>query len=407
MPISEGSTTYFAYKKETVANTQETGAGGTVLRRVTAQLDLEKAEVTSGEKRTDWQEANVTHGTRSVSWSVNGEAYGGDYEELLAAICRRDFTAISSIDASEADGFTVASGDLTREGGSSGSFVTDGALVGLVGRLSSMTVAANNSRNLLLTSVATTTAGLLAIDGGAAVAEDATVKDDASLTIPGKVTYIPETSHTSDTFTIERHDTKSDTSQVARGCKVGTVEVSVQPDQAPTVNFSGLGLDREPSATASAPVLTSPTAAGTGALMAAAIGYIRVNGATYYITGWNLTIDAGISNIPVVGGNVSPDVFYGAKASVTGSFTALRDGNALETLFDDETEFELNLFIAAPGSEPRSFLNFYMPRVKMTSCTVDDPDTAVSVSCDFRALKKSTTTGYAPTTLLIQDSSIS
>lgn len=405
MAISEGSSTYFAYKKETTPNTQESGSGGKILRRVTGQLDLEKAEVTSAEKRTDFQEVNVTHGTRSVTWSVNGELYGGDYKELLAAICRRDFTSISSINASAGQEYTIASGVLTRAGGS---FVTAGALVGLVGRLGAMTVTANNSRNLLLTTVAATTAGIVAIDGGAAVANDATADADATFAIPGMVTYIPETAHTSDTFTIERYDSKTDTSQVGRGCKVGTVEISIQPDQAPTINISGLGINSADFISGTAPVLTSPTAAGTGSLMASAIGYIRLGGSAYgVVTGATLTIDDGISNQPVVGANTSPDVFYGRAAQVTGTLTILREGLAAENLFDDETEAELNLVVAAPGTEPRAFYNFFMPRIKLTSAGVDDPDGPVVVTANFRALKKPTTTGYAATTLLIQDSSAS
>lgn len=405
MAITEGSSTYFAYKKESVANTAESGAGGKVLRRVTGQLDLEKAEVTSAEKRTDFQEVNVTHGTRSVAWAVNGELYGGDYKELLAAICRRDFTSISSIDAGAGEEYTISSGVLTRAGGS---FISDGALTGLVGRLGAMTVTANNSRNLLITSVAATTMGLVAVDGGAAVANDATADANATFAIPGMVTYIPESSHTSDTFTFERHDSKTDTSQVGWGCKVGTVEISIQPDQAPTISMSGLGINRADYSSGNAPVLTSPTAAGTGSLMAAAIGYIRVNGsAVAVVTGANITIDDGVSNQPVVGSNVSPDIFYGRAAQVTGSLTILREGVAVENLFDDETEFELNLFVAAPGTEPRAFYNFFMPRVKLTSANVDDPDGPVVISANFRALKKATTTGYAATTLLIQDSSAS
>lgn len=405
MAITEGSSTYFAYKKESVANTQESGAGGKILRRVTGQLDLEKAEVTSAEKRTDFQEVNVTHGTRSVAWSVNGELYGGDYKELLAAICRRDFTSISSIDATTGEEYTIASGVLTRAGGS---FVSAGALVGLVGRLGAMTVTGNNSRNLLITSVAATTMGIVAVDGGAAVADDATADSNATFAIPGMITYIPESSHTSDTFTIERYDSKTDTSQVGRGCKVGTVEISIQPDQAPTINFSGLGINRADFSSGSAPVLTSPTAAGTGSLMAAAIGYIRLGGSAYaVVTGANLTIDCGISNQPVVGANTSPDVFYGRAVQVTGSLTILREGVAVENLFDDETEAELNLFVAAPGTEPRAFYNFFMPRIKLTSANVDDPDGPAVITANFRALKKATTTGYAATTLLIQDSSAS
>lgn len=406
MAITEGSSTYIAYKKESTPNVAESGAGGQILRRVSGTLDLEKAEVTSAEKRTDFQEVNVTHGTRSCTMSLNGELFGGDYSALLAAACRRDFAAISAIAAGSGDAFTISSGVMTRGAGGGESFITDGALSGLVGRLANMATTANNARNLLTTGVAATTVNLTAVDGGAAVADDATSNTSATFTYPGKVTYVPESSHTSDTFTFERYDSKTDTSQVGYGVKIGSVEISCQPDQAPTVNMSGLGIDRNDYDAGNAPVLTSPTAAGSGALMAAAIGYIRLNGTAYaVVTGWNLSIDLGISNQPVVGANISPEIFYGRAVQVTGSISILRQGNTIENLFDDETEFEMNLFAAAPGSEPRAFYNFFLPRVKLTSAPADDPDGATTITANFRAIKKATTTGYAATTLMIQDSS--
>lgn len=405
MAISEGSSTYFAYKKEGTANTEETGSGGAILRRVTGQLDLTKAEVTSGEKRTDFQEVNVIHGTRSVNWAINGEVYGGDYEEFLAAQLRRDFGSVTTVSASAGDTFTISSGVLTRGAGGGESFITDGVVAGMVVRLT-LLGAANNSRNLLVTAVTATTLTLVAIDGGAAVADNSDASESATIVIPGKYTFIPESSHTSDTFTIERHDSKTTTSQVAYGCKVGTTEISMQPDQAPTLSFSGLGIDRNNPA--SEPSLTSPTAAGTGSLMASAIGYIRLNGSEIAIvTGINISIDNGVSNQPVVGANISPDVFYGRAAQVTGTLNVLRDGLSVENIFDDETEVELFLYAAAPGSEPRSFFTVFMPRVKLNSADVDDPDGPTSITASFRALKKSTTTGYNATTIQIQDSSIS
>lgn len=407
MAISEGSSTYFAYKKETTANTEETGSGGAILRRVTGQLDLTKPEVTSGEKRTDFQEVNVIHGTRSVNWAINGEVYGGDYEEFLAAQLRRDFGSVTTISAGASDTFTISSGVLTRGAGGGESFITDGVVAGMVVRLT-LLGASNNSRNLLVTAVTATTLTLVAIDGGAAVADNSDASTSATIVIPGKYTFIPESSHTSDTFTIERHDSKTDTSQVGYGCKVGTTEISMQPDQAPTLSFSGIGIDRSEYTASSAPSLTSPTAAGTGSLMASAIGYIRLNGsAIAVVTGINISIDNGISNQPVVGANISPDVFYGRAAQVTGTLNVLREGVSIENIFDDETEVELFLYAAAPGSEPRSFFTVFMPRVKLNSADVDDPDGPTSITASFRALKKSTTTGYNATTIQIQDSSIS
>jgi hypothetical protein len=401
MAYSEGSKTYFAYKAETTANTEESGSGGTVLRRVSGTLGLTKAEVTSAEKRDDFQEVNVLHGSRQAPWSINGELYGNDYAAFLEAIFRRNFAAVTQITGA----FTISSGVLTR---ASGNFVTDGLKVGHVVRLGSMSTTANLARNLRVTALTTTTATLEALDGGAAVANDSGPNNSATMDIPGKVTFIPSTGHTSKTFTIEKHDLSSDTSQVSRGCKVGTLEISVQPDQPPSISFSGLGVDRRNVASGAAPLLTSPTAAGTGAAMSAGIGYVRANGAALAaITGLTLTMDNGISGVPVAFDNTTPDVFQGRTAQVTFQLSALKTGNTLSGLYDAETELALEFYIAAPGSDPNAFVSIYMGRTKFNAVDEDDPDGAVTETISGRALKRLSGTGQELTTIMIQDSSVS
>ena len=406
MAIAEGSTSYFAYKKETVANTQETGAGGAILRRATGSLDLVKAEVTSQEKRTDFQETNVNHGTRSVNWAINGEMFGGDYKELLAALVRRDFAAITQIDASAGDGFVISSGVLTRAAGGAESFITDGLFTGMIIRLSGMAVTGNNSRNLRITSMTATTLTLQAVDGGNAVADDASANEAASILIPGQTSYVPSTGHTSDTLTIEKYESKTTASQIARGCKVGSSEISVQPDQPVTLSFSGLGIDRSDSSGAA--ILTSPTAAGSGAAMSSGIGFVRVGSNTVaVVTGLTLSLDLGTQNAPVAFANTSPDIFYGRAIQVTGTINVLKEGITLSTLFDNETEVALEFFIEAPGSAPKAFVNLYFGRVKLNSADEDDPDGPVVQTFNFRALKPTTATGVNETVIMIQDSSAS
>ena len=408
MAIAEGSTSYFAYKKEATPNTAETGSGGTVLRRVTGVVNLVKPEVTSQEKRTDFQELNVLHGTRSVDWSINSEMFGGDYDEFLAALLRRDFAGVTTItETTTSDEFTISSGVLTRGNGAA-SFITDGLYEGMVIRLTGMNTAGNNSRNIRITAMTATTLTLAAVDGGAAVADDSGGGGSATIVIPGQATWIPSTGHTSDTFTIEKHETKTDTSHVGHGCKVGIGEINVSPDQPITLNFSGIGIDRASYSAGNAPVLTSPTAAGTGSAMSAGIGFIRVGGASVaVVTSLAMTIDNGLSNQPVVANNVSPDVFYGRASQVTGTITVLKEGVTISDYFDDETEVTLDFFIAAPGSEPRAFYNLYLKRVKLNSADEDDPDGPTIQTFSFRALKPTTATGVNETTIMLQDSSIS
>lgn len=401
MAYAEGSRNYVAYKEETVANTEESGSGGTILRRVTFNNQLTKAEVTSAEKRTDFQEVNVNHGTRSAPFSLVGELFGGDYAPLIGAALRRDFAAVSQITAS----MTISSGVITR---ASGSFISDGARVGDVVRLGSMTTTGNLNRNLRITAIASdgSTATVIALDGGDPVADDAGTNASATMTFPGKISFVPSTGHTSKTYTFDKYDGKNAESQVTRGAKVGSVEITVQPDTPPSITINGLGIDRRNVASGSSPVLTSPTAAGTGPAMSSGIGFVRVNGAVVAaITGLTLNLDLGVAGLPVAFANVSPDIFYGRAIQVTGSISVAKTGNSLSDLFDDETEVSLEFYIAAPGTEPRAFFSVYLPRVKFNGDDEDDPDGPVIMTLPFRALKKTSGTGHELTVIKIQDSS--
>lgn len=405
MAISEGSGIVVAYKKQTDEAIEATGADGKILRRATATLDLAKNEVPSAEKRLDFQEQNSTHGTRSVNLSIDTELFGGDLSDFLAALCRRDFTDITTITAAAGDGFSISGGVLTRQAGGSQSFITQGLYRGLIARLTNGSTIGNNNRNVRIISATATTLGLLAQDGGVAIANETTPDTDMSLTIPGAVTFVPLADHTSDVFTIERHDRKLDVSQVATACRIGSFSLNVQPDQAPSVTIGGLGVDMKKYVGAAAPSLTSPVQ-GNGPLLAAALGYARVGSTVVAtITGFTLDVDLGVQNGPVAFSDVSPGTFYGRVASVTGSITILRDSLALWDAFDQETEVSLEFYLEAPGPQPRQFFSVFLPRVKINSADLDDPDGPVSQTCAFRALRPAAqATGLLDSVMLIQDS---
>ena len=405
MAIAEGSTTAFSFKKESTANTQESGSGGKVLRRVSGRLDLVKQEVVSAEKRTEFQDNNVNHGLRSVDWSIDGEMFGGDYDEFEAAALRKDYVAVSTVtETASTDEFTISSGVLTRGNGAA-SFITDGFYEGLVIRLSGMNTSGNNSRNFRITALTATTMTLLAVDGGAAVADDTGGGGSATISVPGQYTDIPTSGHTEDTFTLESWDSKTSTSHIGYGNKVGSMELSIQPNSPPSQSFGGMGIDRSSSGSR---VLTSPTAAGTGAAMSSGIGFVRVNGTSVaVVTGLTLSLNNGVQNAAVAFANTSPDIFYGRVAEVTGTITILKEGFTISDLFDDETEVTLDFFVEAPGSAPRAFKSIYLKRVKLMSAGEDDPDGPVVQNFDFRALLPATATGVNRSTMMLQDSSVS
>jgi hypothetical protein len=399
MTLAEGSTTSFIFKEEATPYTQETGTGGTVLRRATGTLNLAKAEVTSGEKRTDFQEVNTNHGTEQVNFEIQSELFLGDYKAFWGSILRRDMTGISDITGSN---YAISSGNLTSDGSD---LISGGLFQGLIIRLASMTESAVNSRNIRITGpVAAGSAPVEAVDGGAALVDSAAAA--ATISVPGLLSYIPLTSHTRKTYTIERFDSRASVSRVGAGCVLGRASLAANVDQPLGLTFGGVGTKYVEG---SLQVLTSPTAAGTGPAASSGIGYARIGGnVQQVITGLQLDVNIGAQTRGVIFTPTSPAVFLGRVAEVTGSIQVLKESNVLSSIFRDETETELEFFIAAPGTEPRAFLNVFMKRVKFNTADLDDPDSADVETIAFRALRPvSDVTGVQTTTILVQDSQAS
>ena len=83
-------------------------------------------------------------------------------------------TATAEATAGADDVFTVSSGVLTRAGASVGSFVTDGFAIGGLVRLVGLANSANNNRLFSIRGITAATLTLHPVDGGAALADDAT-----------------------------------------------------------------------------------------------------------------------------------------------------------------------------------------------------------------------------------------
>lgn len=404
-PIAQTSKRRVSWKKESTFATPAGASSAQVARRTALNLNLTKTPIESQEKRTDFQRADVRHGSRMVDGSLDGELICGVWQEFWAALVRRDFSAVTDITFSTGDGVTISSGVVTRAAGGGESFLTDGIRAGMVVRFTNLSATGNNSRNFLVTAVTATTLTLAVIDGGAAIADIGSADESCSLTVPGKRSYVPLTGHTSDSFNVEDYMADADVARLYIGCRIVGASLRMQPNGMVTISWRIMGVDQNIYETSAAPYFTSPTDAGVDTVLEAALGYVRLNGSQIaVVTGVNIDIDLGAANTPVVGSNVSPDIFYGRAITVRGQLSAYITNNAYLTAFRDETEMELFLQFQEPGSEPRDFFSIFLPRVKLMSAAADDPDTVVTQTLDFEALLKATTSGYDSTTIVIQDS---
>ncbi len=408
-PIAQTSKRRVSYKRETTYGAAAGASSAIELRRTALNLNLSKQAIESQEKRSDFQRADVRHGSRMVDGSLDGELICGFWEEFWAALVRRDFTdpTASGYSGTSGDGLTISSGVVTRAGGGGGSFLTDGFRVGQIVRFANLSATGNNNRNFLITALTATAMTLAVVDGGAAIADIGVADESCTCSVAGMTSYVPASGHTSDSFNFEDYLADADLAKVYLGCRIVGLSLRAQPNGMVTLSWRIMGQDQAVYESGSAPYFTSPTSPGLDNVLESALGYIRLNGAQQaLVTGVNIDIDLGAANTPVVGANISPDVFYGRAVTVRGQLTAYVTSHTFTSAYRAETEMELFLQFQEPGSEPRDFVSLFMPRVKLMSDGLDDPDGPITQTLDFEALLKPATTGYEATTLMVQDSTL-
>jgi hypothetical protein len=403
MPQASGVFKQVAVKEETTYGVLPTASGAQLLRRVDASFNLTKDVYESSEIRADMQTADMRHGVRRVAGTLNGELSPGSYAPYLAAVLKRDFASQTSVTgASITVGGTAPAYTLTR---AAGSFLTDGIKVGQVVRLSAGTFNASNlNKNLFVTAVTALALTVLVLNGSALVAEGPIAS--ATVSVPGKTTFIPLTGHTDKSYSIEEWFPDIARSETFSGCKFSKASIQLPPTGISTIGLDVVGKDlgQAPSSTR---YFTSPSAASSSGSFAAVNGILRVGSQILAsVTGLNFDIEAGFTGEPVVGANTVPTLFAG-RVKVTGQFTAYFEDGVLPAAFFNETELGLQVALTASNDNNAEFMSFSMSRVKLGSADKNDSDGGVVRTYNFTALLNSAGGAGTPneaSTIAIQDS---
>ena len=391
-----------AIKKQSALGTIASGGSGTSLRRVSSSLNLKKDTYQSQEIVTNYQLSDMRHGVRKVEGSLQGEISPGAWSLFMQSALRRDFTSLS---AATGLSLTIAgAGPTYTVTRGSGSYLSDGFKIGHVIRLSVGSLnAANISKNLLITALTATVATVIPLNGVAMVAEGPIAT--CTVTMTGKQTFCPTSSHTSDFYTIEHWFSSLTLSESYWDCKIGGMNIALPPTGIATVEFPVMGLDLT---TAGSQALTSPTAATTKSVTAAVNGVLRSsNGALANITGFsiNATNNCQFAG-PVVGSNKYPDIVNG-RHIVTGQLTALFDSATLRDYFINETEIGAYVALTSDATAAADFIAFSIDRLKLGAADRDDSEGVKTVTLPFSALFNTTGgSGISTegTTLRVQDS---
>jgi hypothetical protein len=377
MTIASGILKTTAWKKQAALGTGATGSGGKVARRTSSVFQAPRDMFESNEINTHHQSTGSAYGLHRAEGRIDGLLSAGTFADLIGSILEKDFaTGVNSTALTLTYGGSAGAWTVAR---ASGSFLTDGFKAGDVIRASGGSVSANNARNFLITSVVALTITFIALDGATVTAGSSTT---TTLTVQGKKTFAPTSSHTKDYYTFEEFYSDLTKSETFKDCRVGSVAIGLPATGNATISVDVVGLSRT---LGNAQVLTTPTVTTT-AIMSAINGVILINGSAQTVaTGINFTIANSAANAgAVIGSNFGQDVTTG-RIMVSGTFTAQFDSTTLQALFDGETNTSISVVLTGDNTGTADFVAFTMPRVKITSDQPNDGETAIVRTYNFMA----------------------
>jgi hypothetical protein len=399
---ASGAFTKVRAKKETTFGVFAGASGAQELRRTTCDIDFDADNFTSSEIRTDQQNAINRQGMRKVAGNLNGELSPGSYAPYIGSVLAKDFATGPTKTAT-----TIGASDTAPQLTDSGNgFITAGFKVGQVITIAGFATSGNNGGRFILAGVAAGALTLLNLDGTTptSIVDEAAT---ASVTISavGKISMIPLTGHTLDSYSVERYFSDIGVSSAFLGCRFASMDVNMQPTGLATIALAVMGRDVQND---DSEQFTSPTAASTSDGLAGVSGALLIDGAAVgLVTGLQLKADRQMQTAPVVGSKLTPDVWAG-RYQVSGQFTAFFEDGTYRDAFKDETELGIVAVLTTGPEADADFVTFVMPRIKLNGAKVDDKESGgLIVTCPFTALLNTgggTGTSSDKTTLSCQDS---
>lgn len=341
--------------------------GGQIFRRTSASFSLSRDTYESNEIVSHQQSTGATAGVQKTAGKLDGLISPGTYSKLFASLLRKDFVATTPITAASV---TISgAGPTYTLVRAAGSWLTDGIKIGDVIRLSAGALnAANISKNLIVTAIASATSMTVKPVNAVALVAEGPITG-TTITVTGKKSWVPTTSHTSDYWSFEEWYSDLSKSELFTDVKVAKADVTLPATGNASVSFDLPGLGRT---LGTAAVLTTPTAESTTNVLTAVNGVVLVDGTATSITGAQISIDGHIApGEAEVGSNSISDLIRG-EVSVSGSFTAKFSSTTLQTLYANQTACSLVLVITDGTSATADFVTFVITNVKLFGDAADD-----------------------------------
>lgn len=378
-------------KKEAAYGVLPGPAAAREVLRVSDSIQLKKSPIQSAAIVSNAQRPLARHGGRSVEGSLGFEFSLGLIDDFAASVVRRDWTAVAPL-----AGLSVsASATAPHFVRTAGSWLSDGLALGMLVKFSGFSAAGAANNGKLYTIVA-----IDALNITVAEAVDAAAgASGIGLIVPGKITYIPESGHTNDSYLIEKFFASAAESYRFRGQRVASVNLGMNADDKVSADVAFMGQDRDKE---TAQYFTAPALAGGGDMLVSPSGLVVVDGiASKVCTNFTLNINGNASVGKTVGSNVTPDVFMDT-IDVGGQISVYYENGLMDTYFDDEQT--ISLINRLDDGQGGAFVAA-MPRVKISG-GAESGDKEIIRQYDYSAGPNPAGSGAGKSTILLQDTTL-
>jgi len=365
MPNAQGLLKQTVFAKQSALGVPAV-SGGQIVRRTSSVFSLGRDTYESNEITSHQQSTGANAGIQKTAGKLDGLVSAGTYAPQLASLLRKPFVATTAITAAS---ITIAgtgpSYTVTR---AAGSFLTDGVKIGDVVRLTAGAFnAANLNKNLLVTGVVATILTVRVMNGSALVAEGPVT--GATVTVPGKKSWVPTTGHANDYWTVEEWYSDLSKSELFTDVKIAKADITLPATGNATVSFDCPGLNRVRGSTQAIP---APAVETSSNVLTAVNALILVNGVVTPVTGCQFSIDGHIQpGEAEVGSNTITDMIRG-EVSASGSFTAKFSNTLLQDIYDQQTIVSLILPVVDGPAAAADFVVFTLSAVKVFGDSPDD-----------------------------------
>jgi len=397
MAVANLSNTALHLKAQSALGTPASGAGAVGIEVAASQgLQLAVASIESQMIQRSRMRKRPRQGSRSSSAAYETELQVGNLDTVLQGVLGGTWVAALTFSNTDWGALTITGTGVTLTF-ASGTIITDGVRAGMMGKLTNMSVTANDGKWFPILS---TTEGVMTIPTG--ILADNT--SDAAWSITIARSLYTATPYTDRYFTVEEYLTDLDRTKLGTDMRLNSLNFAAQPDNHIRVGFGLMGRDMDLLVAGSSPTFSSPTFVDNPSLVLVD-GGLYINGTKRTnVTGFTWGLAAPAQTVPVLGSNISPDVFLGQFA-FTGQITvALEDGTDWD-LMDAETRVSVVLHCAEQGGTASDFVTFYLGDLAFSGwATPIGGEGPVIATMQLYGGEDERGTGYAPTTVLVSTS---